>query len=121
MEQSNQKKTEKPGSEKSASLKAWCTLISAILAVWFFGVYLGPWLVGYIPMMEEIVTVVEEQDINANAYFYTEIEASAEGEQFLRSSFEHSGRDDYGVTLPFISGVLLCFLILFLGYKFMPS
>jgi hypothetical protein len=115
----NSKKEPRP--EYLIRLQAWSILVSVMLSVWVFAVYLGPWLEGHIPMMAQIVKVIEEQDINANAYFYTEIEASSEGEQFLRGSFEHSGRDDYGVTLPFISGVLLCFLILFFGYWFMPS
>ncbi len=109
-----------PRPDNSSRLRSWIILASVLFSVWIFAVYLGPWLENHIPLMDEIVKVVEEQDINANAYFYTEIEASSDGEQFLRGSLEHTGRDDYGVTFAFISGVILCILILFFGYWFMP-
>jgi hypothetical protein len=89
--------------------------------IWGFGVYFGPWAAERIPMMKEIVNVIEEQDINSSAYFYTEIEASYEGERYLRESIAREVPEQSGLTLPFISAIVICIGLLALGFRYLPT
>ncbi len=89
--------------------------------IWGFGAFLGPWLVEQIPAMREIAQVIEEQDINSSAYFYTEIEASYEGERYLRESLAREAPEHSGLTLPFISAIVMCIGLLALGFRYLPN
>ncbi len=116
--QSSQIQEKQPAMSK---VKGWVILLSTLFLLWVFGVAVGPWLQHHIYGMEQIVQVIEEQDINAGAYFYTEIEGSYAGEKYLRQALEMGSPDQFGLTLPFISGIFLCFLLLYLGWKFLPD
>ncbi len=102
-------------------LWGWVILLLTIFLLWLFGVAIGPWLQHHIYGMDQIVQVVEEQDIDAGAYFYTEIEGSYAGGRYLRQALKMGAPDDYGLTFPFLSGIVLCFFILFLGWKYLPE
>ena len=70
----------------------------------------------------ELVQLIEERDIDAGAYFYTEIEASYEGERYLKGALEFGTPPrGAGVSPAFIGCVVLCMLILALGYKILPN
>ncbi len=101
--------------------KGWAILLLTFVFLWIFGVAIGPWLQHHIYGMDQIVQVIEEQNIDAGAYFYTEIEGSYSGEKYLRQALEMGTPDQFGLTLPFFSGILLCFLLLFLRWKFLPN
>ncbi len=101
--------------------KGWTILLLSFFMLWVFGVAIGPWLQHHIYGMDQIVQVIEEQDIDAGAYFYTEIEGSYSGEKYLRQALEMGAPDQFGLTLPFLSGILLCLFLLFLGWKFLPN
>ena len=73
-------------SNRKSRIRAWAVLGLCLAMIWGFGVYIGPWAADRIPMMKKIVDVIEEQDINSSAYFYTDTEASYEGERYLRES-----------------------------------
>ena len=92
-----------------------------VFMIWGFGALVGPWLVEKIPTMREIVNVIEEQDINSSAYFYTEIEASYEGERYLRESLVREAPEQSGLTLPFISAIVICIALLALGFRYLPN
>ncbi len=96
----------------------WKVLAAAFFLVWVFGWVIGPYLINNIPIYSQIVQVVEEQDIDSSAYTYQDSVGSYDGEYYLRDSFVHSGRDDYGPTLPFFAGMALCFIILGLGWRY---
>lgn len=102
-------------------IKGWSVFLMTLILLWVFGVAVGPWLQHYIYGMDEIVQVIEEQNIDAGAYFYTEIEGSYDGEKYLRQALETGVPDEFGLTVPFLSGIFLCFLILFLGWKYLPE
>lgn len=108
-------------SKRSSFLKRWGSLAAWLAFIWFFGMYLGPFITDHVPTYQKIVQTIEERDIDSGAYFYTEIKASYEGERYLRQTLQIADPDEYGFTLSFISGIVLCILILALGYKFMPS
>ena len=101
--------------------KAWSILGLTFLTLWLFAVVVGPWLQHYIYGMDEIVQVIEENNIDSGAYFYTEIEGSYTGEKYLRQSLELAAPDDFGLTLPFVSGIVACLLLLGIGFKYLPE
>jgi hypothetical protein len=101
--------------------KPWLKLAFGFGLVWLFIFVICPWATDYIPLMPQIVQTIEERDINANAYFYTEIEASYDGEQYLRNSLELSAPQEIGLTLPFVLSIVLCILLLWIGYKYLPN
>lgn len=102
-------------------LRAWGLLFFFSMLIWVFGAFVGPWIIQSIPTAKQIVQVIEEQNINSNAYSYTEIEASWAGEQYLSDSIKLAGHRDAEFNLTFMSGVALCILILCLGYRWLPN
>lgn len=108
-------------SNGKSKIRAWAMLSLCLVMIWGFGVFVGPWLVDKIPNMREMVTVIEEQDINSSAYFYTEIEASYEGERYLRESIAREVPEQSGFTLPFISAIVICIALLALGFRYLPN
>jgi hypothetical protein len=104
-----------------SKIQGWVILLTTIFMLWLFGVAIGPWLQHHIYGMDQIVQVVEEQDIDAGAYFYTEIEGSYAGGRYLRQALKMGMPEEYGVTLSFLSGIILCFFLLFLGWKYLPE
>ena len=98
--------------------RAWGKLIIILFLVWSFGWVVGPIIINNIPIYKEIVQVIEDRDINSAAYMYEESVGSYDGEYYLRDSFIHAGREDYGPTKAFFSGMALCFIILGLGWRY---
>ena len=98
--------------------RSWGKLIFFSFLIWSFGWVIGPYITNNIPIYTQIVQVVEERDIDSAAYMYEESVGSYDGEYYLSDSFKHSGRDDYGPTKAFFSGMALCFIILGLGWRY---
>jgi hypothetical protein len=91
-------------------------------AVWLFGAVIGPTLQHKIPFMDQIVETADEQDIDMGAYFYTEIEASYDGERYLRDTLQFSKPNGAGgFTWSFISAVVICLVLLVLGFRYLPN
>ena len=107
--------------KEKSRIRAWVTLCLCLVMIWAFGAFVGPWLIEEIPTMKEMVTVIEEQDINSSAYFYTEIEASYEGERYLRESLSREVPEQSGLTLPFVSAIVICIALLALGFRYLPN
>ena len=101
--------------------KAWSILGMTFCLLWLFGAVVGPWLQHHIYSMDEIVQVIEENDIDSGAYFYTEIEGAYTGEKYLRQSLEMAAPEQFGLTLPFISGIVICLVMLCVGFKYLPE
>jgi hypothetical protein len=106
--------------KKPSRLRAWSMLVFGFFCVWLFAFIVGPWFQDKIPTYRQIIQVIEERDIDSGAYFYTEIEASYEGEQYLLESLKLSAPDEVGMTLPFVFSIVLCGVILWIGYRFLP-
>ena len=104
-----------------SKVKGWTIFLLTIFLLWFFGVAIGPWLQHHIPGVDQIVQEIEEQDIDAGAYFYTEIEGSYAGGNYLRQAVKMGAPDQFGLTFPFLSGVFICLLLLFLGWRYLPD
>ena len=105
---------------KKSRIKAWGQFFGVLLLLWIFGTVVGPWLETRIPTFNKIVETIEKHDIDSGAYFYSEIKGSYDGERYLRDALELGAPDDIGLTLPFICGIILCFVILWLGFRYMP-
>ena len=101
--------------------KAWSILTLTFFSLWLFGAVIGPWLQHHIYSMDDIVAVIDENDIDSGAYFYTEIEGSYTGEKYLRQSLKMAAPDQFGLTLPFASGILACLVLLAIGFKYLPE
>lgn len=100
--------------------KGWAVLLSVSLLVYLFAIKIGPWLQQHIWGMDKIVKVIEENNIDAGAYYYTEIEGAYDGQQYLSQSLQLMAPDHYGLTLPFLSGIVACLLILYFGMRALP-
>lgn len=100
--------------------KGWGILLFSFLLLYLFGVSIGPWLQHHIYGMDEIVTVMEQSDIDGGAYYYTEIEGAHHGQAYLSQSLQQMAPDQYGLTLSVISGIVLCLLILYFGFRSLP-
>ena len=100
--------------------KGWVLLLLTFLLLYLFGVYVGPWLQHHIYGMDEIAAVMEAQDIDGGAYFYTEIEGAADGHAYLNQSMQQMAPDHYGFTFPFIFGIICSLLILYFGFRHLP-
>ncbi|MCP4688675.1 MAG: hypothetical protein GY859_11540 [Desulfobacterales bacterium] len=119
MDDNNETPRETTGA-RPKPLKGWAILIGTMGMLWVFAVYIGPWAAERIPVFNEIVRTIEKHDIDAGAYFYTEIKASYEGERYLRDSLELGAPEQARFSLQFISGIVICLLLLGLGWRFLP-
>jgi hypothetical protein len=101
--------------------KAWSILGLTFVALWIFGAMVGPWLQHHIYSMDDMVQVIEENNIDSGAYYYTEIKGAYTGEKYLRQSLEMSTPDEFGLTLSFISGIVSCLVLLCIGFRYLPE
>ena len=106
--------------EKKSKAKGWAIIVLTLGLIWVFGAIIGPLGEKHIPTFNTIVETIEARDIDSGAYFYTEIDASYDGEKELSGAIKLKAPDQYGFTLPFISGIGICFLILLIGFKTLP-
>ena len=103
---------------KQSRVQSWGKLLFFSFLIWVFGWVVGPYIETNVSTYKQIAKVVEERDIDSAAYMYTDEVGSYEGEYYLNDSLTHSQREDYGFTKSFISGIVLCFLILGFGWRF---
>jgi UDP-glucose 4-epimerase len=98
--------------------RSWGKLALFAFLVWVFGWIVGPYFENNIPIYKQIVHVVEERNIDSAGYMYKSSVGSYEGEYYLEDSFKHANRDDYGLTKAFFAGILSCFAILGMGWRY---
>lgn len=101
--------------------RGWIILLSVFAGLWVFAIHIGPWLERRIPVFDRIVETIDRQDIDAGAYFYTEIKASYEGERYLRGALELGAPGQTEFSLQFCLGIFICLLLLALGFKYLPN
>ena len=100
--------------------KGWAVLLVSFFFLYLFAVSIGPWLRHHIWGMDAVVQTIEENNIDSGAYYYTEIKGAEDGYAYLTQSMQSMAPDQYGLTLPFISGLVACALILYFGFKTLP-
>ena len=101
-------------------VKGWAVLLSAPLFYSLLATQIGPWLQSHIRGIARVAQVVEEQSINAGAYYYTEVEEFAQAHAYLNQSLQTMAPEQYGLTAPFLCGIALCLLILYFGMQTLP-
>lgn len=109
---------EETNGQKRSPVSSWGRLILFSFLIWVFGWVVGPYIENSIPTYRQIAKIVEERDIDSAAYMYQDSVGSYDAEYYLIDSFRHSGRDDFGFTLFFFSGVTGCMIILWLGWRY---
>ena len=111
-----------PKPQQRPGWQRWGALFLFLAVIWLFGAFIGPALQHKIPLMDQMVQIAEEQDIDMGAYFYTEIEASYDGERYLRDTLQFSKPEGSGGTSwSFITSVVICLLLLALGFRYLPN
>lgn len=105
---------------KTSKIKSWSILLLSVGLIAMFAFAVGPWFQKQVPIVDEMFTLIEERDINSNAYFYTDIEGAYDGEKYLKNAIRLSDEKEARFNIPFIAGMICCILILGLGYKYLP-
>ncbi len=100
--------------------KGWAILCLVCAGLYLFAIKIGPWLQHKIWGLDRIARVMDEQNIDGGAYYYTEIEGAHQGQQYLNQSLQLMAPEHYGLTLPFLAGIALCLIILYFGMKALP-
>ena len=72
---------------RSRSVRPAIKLLVWAAAILFFMLYAGPKL-GKLPMFQPIAVFIEENDINANVYFYTEVEEFSEANINMQNTMD---------------------------------
>ena len=73
----------------SGSFKSWLKLAAWVGGLVFFIYVLGP-LGLNLPYFKPIAKLIEEENINANAYYYTEVEEFSQAESSIRASLSYA-------------------------------
>ena len=68
-------------------LKGWLGLAFGLAALWFLTFVALP-LGQKLPFVAPWMAIVAERDINASAYYYTQLDETAEGSLFVRKKLE---------------------------------
>ena len=82
--------TEKKINERSTVRRLFSLLLS-IFIIWIFLFILGPRL-QLIPMVRPLITFVESRDIDAGAYYYTDIEEFSEADIHMNNTMAYPTR-----------------------------
>ena len=107
--------------QKKNTKKNWLTLAGFVTLIWFFGAVVGPWVEKQSSTLTQIVKVIEEQNIDSSAYFYTEINASYEGEYYLKESIKRSNLEKTQAGGVFFLGIIMCLAILSAAFFWLPT
>lgn len=102
-------------------IRGWTVLLAVLVGLWFFAVWLGPLLEDRIPVFNRIVQIIECRDIDAGAYFYTEIDAAYDGERYLKRATQPPESERTSSILLSVSGILICLVLLALGFRYLPD
>jgi len=70
-------------------LKNWLKLLLWVAIVLSFMFYWGPWLIMKTPGYKPVLKAINDQDINANAYFYSDVDEFFEGHYHLENTRDY--------------------------------
>jgi len=71
--------------------RRWARLFLGVLLIWAFMFIVAPW-VEKTPTVEPIIRFIEENDIDASALYYTEIEEFSEAEIHMENAMNFAPR-----------------------------
>ncbi len=78
-------------SELLGKLKGWGKLGISLTMIYIFIFHIGPWLEKS-SVLRPIAQFIEERDINANMYFYTEVEEFSEANINMENTMDYPPR-----------------------------
>lgn len=84
--------TQKGKGPRQLGLRGILGLLLSILAVALFMFVLGPRLGDVVPMHKAMSQFIEDNNIEANMYFYTEVEEFSEAQVNMMNTREHPPR-----------------------------
>ena len=87
----NVAQTEGGRQEPPTRLKAWLKLLVALLLMGIFIFGFVPWW-NQLPMVAPISNYIEDNDIQATALFYSEVEETAEAEVHIKAALKYNMR-----------------------------
>ena len=91
-----------------------------LFLLWAFTFHVFPWVKVYIPGMMTLDRAIEERDIDTTTFFYSETKESYEAESYLNDTLSLAKPRGYdGFDIYFISGIVICILILVIGFRLM--
>ena len=70
------------------TLKGVCGLLVAMAGVLIFIFYVGPWL-DQLPMVRPLAEFIDERGIDANMYFYTEVEEFSDANINMENTMDY--------------------------------
>jgi hypothetical protein len=73
------------------TLKGVCGLLVAMAGVLIFIFYVGPWL-DQMPMVRPLAEFIDERGIDANMYFYTEVEEFSDANINMENTMDYLPR-----------------------------
>ena len=79
------------GTSTPSLLRRLTGLVISIILILVFMLYLGPWF-EQSSMVQPIARFIEANDINANMYFYTEVEEFSEANLNMQNSMDFPPR-----------------------------
>ncbi len=71
--------------------RRWARLFLGVLLIWAFMFIVAPW-VEKMPSVEPIIRFIEENDIDASALYYTDIEEFSEAEIHMENAMNFAPR-----------------------------
>ena len=72
-------------------IKGWVGLLISVLTIIIFLFVIGPW-VEKLPVFQPLADFIDERDIEANMYFYTEVEEFSEAQINMNNTMQYPPR-----------------------------
>ena len=69
--------------------KGIVALLFSVAMILLFLLYAGPWVGERIPLFQPLAQYIEEHDIEANMYFYTEVEVFSDAQINMMNTMTH--------------------------------
>ena len=69
--------------------KGIVALLVSVAMILLFLLYVGPWVGERIPLFQPVAQYIEEHDIEANMYFYTEVEVFSDAQINMMNTMTH--------------------------------
>lgn len=70
-----------------AAVPPWLKLVIGFILIWVC-IFAGGYLSRFIPGARHMAEVIDERDLRATAVYYTDLEESYDGSQYIRHSLE---------------------------------
>lgn len=73
-------------------IKGWVALLISVLTIVIFLFVIGPWI-EKLPVFQPLADFIDERGIDANMYFYTEVEEFSDADINMNNTLHYPPRD----------------------------